>query len=354
LKKIIRRPFHPLIDSADPHGEDKSKTIDVSAIISVIIPVYNEEPNILPLYDAVRGTMESLGNPWEMVFVDDGSNDNSLEILKSISEKDHSVKLVQLRRNFGQTAAMSAGIDHSCGAVIVIMDADLQNDSADIPRLLSKLYEGYDIVSGWRKSRKDSFSRRIPSMVANRLISWLTGVNLHDYGCTLKAYRREVLEGIHIYGEMHRFIPALANSVGARITELEVRHHPRKFGQSKYGIGRIPRVILDLLTLKLLLAYYTRPMRIFGGLGMLLLGFGGIFGMASILMKILIGMDMTGNPLLYFAILAWISGIQLIGLGFLAEINMRTYFETQRKPIYVIRETAHGKTQPVAPAPNLP
>ena len=315
------------------HGFERS--------ISVVIPVYNEEENIASLYDAVKAAMNEQEIPWELIFVDDGSSDGSAPLMASIAKDDGRVKLVKLRRNFGQTAAMAAGIDHARGAVIVPLDADMQNDPRDIPRLLTKLEEGYDIVSGWRKSRKDPLSKRLPSIVANKLATWITGVHLHDYGCTLKAYRREVLEGVHIYGEMHRFIPALASSVGARIGELEVTHHPRMFGKSKYGIGRTLSVVIDLMTLKLLLSYYNRPMRLFGGLGLLFMALGGLSGAATLFMKIFMGMDMTGNPLLFITVLGWISGIQLIGLGFLGEINMRTYYETQHKSVYVVREIVH-------------
>ena len=306
--------------------------------VSIVVPVYNEEESLQPLYARVKTVMEDLGQPWEMIFVDDGSRDRSLEVMALLALSDSHVKVVSLRRNFGQTSALSAGIDHSRGSTIIPMDADLQNDPADIPRLIARLNEGYDIVSGWRRSRKDSLSKTLPSFFANKIASWVTGVRLHDYGCTLKAYRREVLEGIHLYGDFHRFIPALASAVGARVTEIEVTHHHRQFGRSKYGAGRIVRVILDLVTLKLLLAYYARPMRIFGGLGLLSLGLGSLSGLATLAMKLLLGTDMTGNPLLFMTVLGIIGGIQLIGLGFLGEINMRTYYETQRKPTYAVRE----------------
>jgi glycosyltransferase involved in cell wall biosynthesis len=306
--------------------------------VSIIVPVYNEEETIKALYARVKVVMEDLGEPWELIFVDDGSQDRSVEVMRPIAQSDSHVRVVRLRRNFGQTSALSAGIDHSRGSIVIPIDADLQNDPADIPHLISKLDEGYDIVSGWRRSRKDSLGKTFPSFFANKIASWVTGVPLHDYGCTLKAYRREVLEGIHLYGDFHRFIPALASAVGARVTEIEVTHHRREFGKSKYGAGRIIRVILDLVTLKLLLAYYARPMRIFGGLGLLLSGLGTLCGLATVLMKLFLGIDMTGNPALFMTVLGIISGIQLIGLGFLGEINMRTYYETQRKPTYAVRE----------------
>lgn len=319
--------------------------------ISIIVPVYNEEGSIQTLYNKVKEVMEDLGEPWELVFVDDGSRDRSVEVMTPIAQTDPHVKLIRLRRNFGQTSALSAGIDYSGGSIVIPMDADLQNDPEDIPRLVSKLEEGYDIVSGWRRSRKDPFSKTLPSFFANKLASWVTGIHLHDFGCTLKAYRREVLDGIHLYGDFHRFIPALASSVGAQVAEMEVTHHQRKFGKSKYGASRILRVVLDLVTLKLLLAYYARPMRIFGGIGMLSLGLGGLCGLTTVLMKLLMGVDMTGNPLLFMTILGIISGVQLIGLGFLGEINMRTYYESQQKPTYAVREVV---TQDITDIEEVP
>lgn len=316
-----------------------------NGVITIITPVYNEEENIPELYENIKRVMEKLGKPWELIFVDDGSQDQGPKLMEALSSIDNHVKSVNLRRNFGQTAALAAGIDYSRGSIIIPLDADLQNDPDDIPRLLDKLEEGYDIVSGWRKSRKDSLIRTFPSFLANKLASWVTGVTLHDFGCTLKAYRRDVLEGIQLYGDLHRFIPALASSVGARVTELEVNHRPRMFGKSKYGIARTFKVLIDLMTLKLLLTYNSSPMRIFGGLGFLMLALGGLSGLATILMKILMGTDMTGNPLLFLTVLSILGGIQLMGLGFLGEINMRTYYETQRKNIYVVREVFYQQAE---------
>lgn len=333
MNKISNQQFSTSI----PQVVD-SHVSGMDQVISIVAPVYNEEQNILEFYADVKSVFEKLGRTWELIFVDDGSEDRSTQLMESISYDDYHVTVVKLRRNFGQTAAMSAGIDNAIGSVVIPMDADLQNDPKDIPKLLAKLEEGYDIVSGWRKSRQDPLSKRIPSWFANKLISWVTGVHLHDYGCTLKAYRREVLEGVELYGEMHRFIPALASANGARICEIAVTHHPRKFGKSKYGISRTFRVLIDLVTLKLLLAYRNRPMRLLGGIGFLFLGVGGAFALITVFMKLLQGIDMTGNPFLFMTILAFISGVQLIGLGFLGEINMRTYYESQKKPIYVIRE----------------
>ncbi len=254
--------------------------------LSLIIPVYNEEENLPLLFDAIQQALKPIKRSWEVIFVDDGSQDKSWDVLKSIQEK-HSkhVQVVVFRRNFGQTAAITAGIDHSQGEIIVLLDADMQNDPADIPMLLAKLDEGYDLVSGWRKDRQDNrFTRTIPSNLANGLISWVTGVHLHDYGCTLKAYRREFLKGFRLYGEMHRFIPIFAYSVGARITELPVRHHPRKFGVAKYGLERTVKVILDLFTVKFLLDYSHKPMRLFGGAGIVLM-LGGSIDLAYLFIR---------------------------------------------------------------------
>jgi glycosyltransferase involved in cell wall biosynthesis len=306
--------------------------------LSVVIPVYNEVDNLTELYDRLKVVLESLRISWELIFVDDGSRDGSLQLMSSICDGDSRVKVIKLRRNFGQTAALSAGFDLAQGDVIVTLDGDLQNDPADIPRLLDKLDEGYDIVSGWRKRRKDATVRVIPSHVANRLISFLTGLHLHDSGCTLKVYRRAVLHNIRLYGESHRFIPALATITGATVAELEVEHHPRKYGKSKYGFARVFRVFLDLLTLKLMLAYHGRPMLVFGSIGFLLWGLGIALGLSAGLMKFLVGWDITGNPLLYMSLLTIISGTQLIGLGFLGEINIRTYYESQAKTTYIIQE----------------
>jgi glycosyltransferase involved in cell wall biosynthesis len=319
---------------------------DLNPTISIVIPVYNEEENIPDLYSRVKEVLDTLDREWELILVDDGSKDNSFELMCSITRNDPRVKVVKLRRNYGQTAALSAGFDQAQGEVVITLDADLQNDPVDIPRLLAKLDEGYDIVSGWRKARKDpAITRILPSLLANKLISFLTGVHLHDNGCTLKVYRKEILKNIRLYGEFHRFIPALATAVGAQIAELEVNHHPRKFGKSKYGITRIIRVILDLITLKLLLAFHTRPMWIFGGVGFLMLGFGGLCAFLVVIMKLFLNMDITGNPLLYITLLSIISGTQLIGLGFLGEINIRTYYEAQGKTPYIVQRVVSSKLE---------
>jgi glycosyltransferase involved in cell wall biosynthesis len=312
--------------------------------LSIIIPVYNEEENLNLLMDSIYAAIEPLQREWEVVFVDDGSVDKSLDVLKSLVEKDPDhVKVVVFRRNFGQTAAITAGIDHSNGETVILMDADLQNDPADIPMLLAKLDEGYDLVSGWRKDRKDNrLTRTIPSNMANGLISWVTGVRLHDYGCTLKVYRRDALRGFRLYGEMHRFIPVFAHSVGANITELPVRHHPRKFGQAKYGLERTLKVVLDLFTVKFLLDYAHKPMRLFGGAGMLLITGSGVLLFYLFIRRLLEATPVLGSPLFQLGVMFFILGFQSILMGVIAELLARTYHESQSKPTYTVR-TILGK-----------
>jgi len=307
--------------------------------LSIIIPVYNEEQNIPIVAEAIYNTLKTIKHTWEVIFVDDGSSDNSLSALKSLLEKDgEHVRVVVFRRNFGQTAAIAAGIDHSHGDIIVLMDADMQNDPVDIPMLLTKLDEGYDLVSGWRKDRKDNrFTRTIPSNLANGLISWVTGVHLHDYGCTLKAYRREALEGFRLYGEMHRFIPVFAHSVGAKITELPVRHHPRKFGQAKYGLDRTIKVILDLFTVKFLLDYSHKPMRLFGGAGISLIVVSFMTLTYLLVRKVFWYIPVLTSPFFQIGVMLMILGFQSILMGLIAELLARTYHESQSKPTYTIR-----------------
>lgn len=305
---------------------------------SVVVPIFNEQDNIQALYQSIAKALGSDDN-YEIIMVDDGSTDSSFAQLTGLAQKDPRLKVIRLRRNFGQTAAMSAGFDAAAGAIIIPMDGDLQNDPTDIPRLIEKLNEGYDVVSGWRKDRKDTFvTRKIPSMLANALISSLTEVHLHDYGCTLKAYRREVLEAINLYGEMHRFVPALASQIGARVAELPVNHLPRLHGQSKYGISRTLRVILDLMTVKFLLSYSTKPIQLFGkwGIYTLLAGFGS--GAMTIYMKVFEDFSMNRNPLFILTAFLLFMGVQFIVMGLLGELNARTYFESQSKPIYVVRD----------------
>ncbi len=308
--------------------------------LSLIVPVYNEEENLPLLMDSICNALEPLKKDWEVIFVDDGSRDHSLDVLENLVEKDPKhVRVVVFRRNFGQTAAIEAGIDHSRGDTIILLDADLQNDPADIPILLAKLDEGYDLVSGWRKDRQDNkLTRTIPSNMANGLISWVTGVHLHDYGCTLKAYRRGALEGFRLYGEMHRFIPVFAHSVGARIAELPVRHHARKYGKAKYGLERTIKVVLDLFTVKFLLDYSHKPMRLFGGTGMILIFGSGILLSYLFIRRVFEGISILGSPLFQLGVMFFILGFQSILMGLIAELLARTYHESQRKPTYTIRK----------------
>jgi glycosyltransferase involved in cell wall biosynthesis len=314
--------------------------------LSLVIPVYNEEANLPSLFEAINRSLATVGRSWEIVFVDDGSTDSSLEILRDFAAKEpEHVRVVVFRRNFGQTAAIAAGLDNSLGEIIVLLDADLQNDPNDIPLLLAKLNEGYDVVSGWRKFRKDNaLTRTLPSVLANALISVVTGVYLHDYGCTLKAYRRSALEGFRLYGEMHRFIPVFAHSIGARIAEMPVQHHPRRFGKANYGLDRTLKVILDLMTAKFLLSYSNKPMRLFGGVGLLFI-FGGSGGLLYLFIRRLIGgVPVLGSPLFQLAIMLLILGTQSILMGLMAELLARTYHESQKKLTYTVRETIPPKS----------
>lgn len=317
-------------------------------ILSVVIPVYNEVESLPNLHKALHAALDNLDEiTWEVIFIDDGSTDGSVEILEKLAhaDPDH-VCTVTLRRNFGQTAAIAAGIDHAQGNVIVLMDADLQNDPADIPMMIGKIEEGYDVVSGWRVNRQDTFvTRTLPSHIANSLISIVTGVHLHDYGCTLKAYRREVLTGFRLYGEMHRFIPAYADSVGAKMIEVPVSHHPRKFGKTKYGLGRTLKVILDLFTVKFLMSYANKPIYLFGGAGIGLVGISLVTLLVLVLRRILIGEHMIRSPLLLLGTMLFILGFQSILLGLMAELLMRTYHESQHKPTYNIRRVISRQTE---------
>ncbi|HCY20224.1 MAG: glycosyl transferase [Deltaproteobacteria bacterium GWC2_42_51] len=306
--------------------------------VSIIVPVYNEEESVPILYKAIKDVMDDTGLQYEIIFIDDGSADNTFSLLSSIQKIDNNVVVISFRRNFGQTAAMAAGFDYARGEIIVTMDADLQNDPKDIPRLLEKAKE-YDVVSGWRKNRKDPFfSRRLPSMIANYLISKVTGVYLHDYGCTLKAYRKEVVKNIRLYGEMHRFIPAIANWIGATFTEEVVGHHHRRFGKSKYGISRTLRVLLDLLTVKFLQSFSTRPIHAFGTPGLVLGGIGFLISLYLTYAKLALGYQIGGRPLLLLAVLLIILGAQLVVMGLLGEMLARVYHESQSKAIYTIRK----------------
>ncbi len=306
--------------------------------LSVVIPLYNEEENVQMLFERLKGTLDHLKKEYEIIFVDDGSTDRTLSILEEIQAKDKTVVVLSLRRNFGQTAAFAAGFDFARGDVIVTMDGDLQNDPADIPKLL-ELIKDNDLVSGWRKKRKDPFfTRRLPSIMANWLISNVTGVKLHDYGCSLKAYRREVIKNLKLYGEMHRFIPAVASWYGVRIAEVETIHHQRLRGKSKYGISRTIKVVLDLITVKFLQSFSTKPIQFFGPVGIISGFLGFLISLYLAIDKLFLGRDIGGRPLLLLGALLIIVGIQLIGMGLLGEMLVRVYHESQRKPIYVIKK----------------
>jgi glycosyltransferase involved in cell wall biosynthesis len=312
--------------------------------ISVIVPVYNEEANLPELKAVLDDVMSSNHFDWEAVLVDDGSKDGSLNVLQQIVKSDPiHYRVVVLRRNFGQTAAIAAGIDHSLGDLIVLCDADLQNDPRDIPAMIEKINEGYDVVSGWRKDRKDTFlTRTLPSNLANWLISTVTGVPLHDYGCTLKAYKREVITGFRLYGEMHRFIPVYANSVGARIAEMVVHHHPRKHGKANYGLERTVKVVLDLVTVKFLTSYANKPIYLFGGSGFALLSISFVMLAYIGFRKIAFDESLVRSPILLLTAMLFILGFQSILLGLIAELLARTYHESQAKPTYTVREVSGG------------
>jgi glycosyltransferase involved in cell wall biosynthesis len=322
-----------------PEGlrQDKKEAV-LSEFVSIVIPVFEEEESLPVLYSSITAVMEPLGVGYEILFVDDGSRDRSMEVLEGLRKKDERVKVVGFRRNFGQTAAMAAGFEYATGDIIITMDADLQNDPEDIPMMLEKIKD-CDIVSGWRKNRQDTFlTRKLPSLIANGLISWVTGVKLHDYGCTLKAYRREVVENIKLYGEMHRFIPAIASWVGAEIIEVPTRHHARRFGVSKYGLSRTIRVVLDLITVKFLQSFSTRPIQAFGPAGLLMGGVGILISLYLSYVKIFLGEPVGGRPLLLLGVLLIILGVQVLVMGLLGEMLARVYHESQDKRIFVVRK----------------
>jgi glycosyltransferase involved in cell wall biosynthesis len=308
-------------------------------MISVVIPVFNEEGNILLLHEKLLAVLKNLGRDYEIIFIDDGSTDDTLNRLRPLCKNHPSTKVISFLRNYGQTAALSAGIDFSKGKIIIPMDGDLQNDPEDIVPLLRKIEEGYDVVSGWRKDRKDPFlTRRFPSIIANKVISFIGGVHLHDYGCTLKAYKRDILRNIRLYGEMHRFIPIYAKWVGARVTEMAVHHHPRSAGISKYGIIRIFKVILDLMVVKFLLSYSQKPIYVFGGMGFLMIFGAFLSGVYAVYLKFFKGTSFILTPLPLLCVLMLMLGFISILMGFLAEILTRTYYESQKKPTYQIKE----------------
>jgi glycosyltransferase involved in cell wall biosynthesis len=312
--------------------------MNVRPILSVVIPVYNEAENVDDLHRQLTIALDPMGLPYELILVDDGSTDGTTPRLVALETKDDRVRVLRLRRNFGQTAAFSAGFDHARGSIVVTSDGDLQNDPADIPKLVAKLDEGFDMVCGWRKSRKDPWSKKIPSWFANRIISASTGVKLHDYGCSLKAIRADVVKNLRLYGEMHRFIPAVASLMGVNVAEMAVNHRPRTRGQSKYGIGRTIRVILDLFTVKFFLAYGTRPAHFFGRLGLAssALGFAVMAHLTYV--KLVLDEAIGGRPLLVLGALLFSLGVLLISVGLIAELLVRIYHESQGKPTYMVRE----------------
>lgn len=310
--------------------------------ISIFLPVKDEEPNLLPLHAKLDEALQTLTRTAEIIYVDDGSTDDSLKVLRRLAQMDPRVRVVALRRNYGQTAAMAAGIDAASGDVLIPMDADLQNDPADITRLLEKLDQGYDVVSGWRKNRQDKLiTRKIPSMIANRVISWIGGVPLHDYGCSLKAYRRESLQDVHLYGEMHRFIPIYASWAGAKVTEIPVEHHARTMGKTKYGLSRTFKVIFDLMTIKFMASYQTKPLYVFGWVGMITIAVSLACTVLAFLMKFASWphhADFVQTPLPVLSTVLLVLGIQFFLMGLLAEMLVRTYHESQAKAIYAVRE----------------
>lgn len=311
--------------------------------LSVVVPVFNERENLKPLHEKLKLALDGLGRQYEVLFVDDGSLDGSTALLKEIADSDPKVRILQFVRNFGQTAAMSAGFDHARGEIIIPLDADLQNDPEDIPRIIAALEEGSDVVSCWRKDRQDPWLTRVaPSNVANWLISRISGVKLHDYGCTLKGYRRDVIRHVRLYGEMHRFIPIFAAWAGARVTELPVKHHARQFGRSKYGIFRTIKVLLDLITIKFLGSFSTKPMYLFGGAGFVCFGLGALLAAVTLYQRFYYAVRAHRNPLLLMSVFAFVVGVQFILSGLIAELIIRTYHESQGKRTYILKETTPG------------
>jgi len=308
--------------------------------LSIVIPVLNESPNIAALHDEVVSALERSGRTFEIIIIDDGSTDDTFERLAHLQSRDPRLRVIRFRRNFGQTAAFAAGFAYARGRLVVTMDGDRQNDPADIARMAALSDEGYDIVCGWRRDRKDTFvTRRVPSILANKLISWATGVDLHDYGCSLKVFRAEVVKPLRLYGEMHRFLPAIASQIGVRITEIVVNHRPRSAGHSKYGLSRTIRVILDLVTVKFLLSYSTRPLQIFGLLGVGAAALGAVITAYLGYVRLVLQLPIAERtPLLLVGVLLVFIGVQLVTFGLLAELLARTYYESQNKPVYVIRE----------------
>ena len=307
--------------------------------LSVVIPVYNEVENVEMLYHALENVLDRLNKSYEVILIDDGSSDGTYSKLKEVHEKNHKFKVIRFRRNFGQTAAMSAGFDYAKGETVLTIDADLQNDPNEIPLLIEEIDKGYDVVSGWRKNRRDNvIIRTIPSRAANWLISRLTGIRLHDFGCTLKAYRHDVIKNIELYGDMHRYIPALASRIGIKVTEVPVSHQKRVHGRSKYGLSRILKVIIDIVTLKFLLTYSTKPLQIFGLLGIISFILGFLVSLYLTIERLVFGQPLANRPLLLLGILLLFLGLQFFSIGLIGEMIMRTYHESQNKPIYFIKD----------------
>lgn len=328
-----------------PETKDKAKT-SISKSLSVVIPVFNEEDNVEALCDKTISSLNQLGHPWEIIFIDDGSSDTSYAKLEEIASSRSNLKVIRFVRNFGQTAALAAGIDYAGGEIIIPMDADLQNDPADIGRLLDKLDEGYDVVSGWRKERHDEFiTRLIPSWIANKIISIISGVKLHDYGCSLKVYRRAVLQDVKLYGEMHRFVPIYASWEGAKVTEMPITHYPRRFGKSKYGISRTFKVVLDLVTVKFLSTYFTKPIYVFGTAGFVCLGISLAAFAWMVVLKYFYHTTFVETPLPVLVAMFFVVSIQFMLMGILAEILMRTYHESQNKRIYKVKSALNIDSQ---------
>ncbi|MCG8347518.1 MAG: glycosyltransferase family 2 protein [Chloroflexales bacterium] len=331
---------HPV--SSVPHWVAPVKT---KPTLSIVVPIYNEAENIPQLYTRLTAALTTLGHSYEIIAIDDGSHDRSFNLLRELALGDPILRVVRFRRNFGQTAAFAAGFVRAQGQVVITLDADLQNDPVDIPLLLAKLDEGYDVVSGWRERRHDPFwNRRLPSLLANRLISFVTSVHLHDYGCSLKAYRSAVVKDIQLYGELHRFIPAIASWQGVAVGEIPVSHAPRRFGKSKYGIGRTLRVVLDLVTVRFLLSYATRPMQIFGSIGLLSSFLGASLGFYLAYVRLILQQSVGDRPLLLLAVLLIVLGVQFLGMGLLGELITRVYYEGRNKPIYVVREEINNNS----------
>ena len=319
----------------------------MSLKLSVVVPLYNEAENFETLHGEIKAACDALQIEWEVIYVDDGSTDDTFALMKKTAQEQPNVVGVSFRRNFGQTAAMAAGFDYAQGEMVVAMDGDLQNDPADIGRLLEKMDEGYDLVAGWRYNRQDKWlSRKLPSKLANWLIGKITHVKLHDYGCSLKAFKREVVRGIRLYGEMHRFIPAIASGMGVHIAEIKVNHRARTAGISKYGIGRTPRVLLDLITVKFLLSYSTRPIQVFGLWGLAAGGLGFVIALYYTFLRLFMGVPLWGKPGLILALMLIFIGVQLVIMGLLGEMQVRTYYESQEKPIYTVR-TVLNREEPV-------